>query len=365
MKNFSLLILALMVLFASCQKKSEDTTPQLTKVADYLYEITVDEYSDTIPNGMIGAATADFACSAVRNGNYYGRNLDFFISEVAEIVLHTPAREGRHASVGVSRLFQYTGEQLEAGLKPEEVGLIPWSMFDGINDAGLFCNMNVVPCSDGGLANTGTNPGKPDVYSVFLIRALLDNCATVEEAIAYINGHNLMSQPMGGFNLHFMIGDPNSNIVLEFIDNKAVITEQNIMTNFYVSLLPEYTPHADGIERYNILKEHFDEGGESMQGMWNLLRRVRYSQAYDPETKPFWRSEFSTDVPLDAPLDSVFAHPGIQRDMHNFQHYMETGEYTPEMHLWYTEHNSTYDIAGRKLWVTIHEDYDHHYEFEL
>ena len=35
------------------------------------------------------------------------------------------------------------------------------------------------------------------------------------------------------------------------------------------------------------------------------------------------------------------------------------------MGLWYTEHNSTYDIKARKLWVTVHELYDNKYEFEL
>ncbi len=368
-KYFFILATLVVAFFSSCQTKNteEAAAGKLTKVADYLYEITVDDYCDTIPNSRASLVGQDFGCSAVRNGNFYGRNLDFFVSEIAEIVVHTTAKEGRHASVGVGRLNQCTGEELEAGISPEMMNILPWGMFDGINDAGLFCNVNVAPAEDAGAPNTGTNPGKPDLVSAFLVRALLDNCANVDEAIKYINDHNIISKEVGGWYFHFMIGDPEKTVVLELIDNKAVIKEQNIMTNFYVNLLPDFTPHADGVERYDILKENYAEGGESMEGMWNLLKRVCFSQAYDPETKPFWKSEFYEGLPftIDTPLETILADSTVQLNMKNFKSYKETGKYTPEMGLWYTEHNSTYDIKGRKLWVTVHEKYDNKYEFEL
>lgn len=33
--------------------------------------------------------------------------------------------------------------------------------------------------------------------------------------------------------------------------------------------------------------------------------------------------------------------------------------------LWFTSHNSTYDIANKTLWVTIREKYEKHYDFKL
>ncbi|MCQ2245880.1 MAG: linear amide C-N hydrolase [Bacteroidaceae bacterium] len=372
-KYFPLVCLLATLLLCSCKAKTQtaevatDSVPQAVKIADYLFEITVDDYCDTVPNYLIAEAGKEFGCSAVRNGNFYGRNLDFFISEISEIVVRTTAKEGRHASVGVGRLKQMTDAEIEAGLTKELIYILPWGMFDGINDAGFFCNMNVTPMQDAGLVHTNSNPGKPDVQSTFLVRALLDNCATVDEAIEYINNHNIIGMNKGGWDLHFMIGDPEKTVVLEFIDNEAVIKEQTIMTNFFVNKLPEITPHADGLERYDILKENYAEGGESMQGMYNLLKRVRFSQAYDPETKPFWKSEYYEGMPytIDTPLETILADSKVQEGFNNFKNYKETGKYTPEMGLWYTEHNSTYDIANRKLWVTVHEDYDHHYEFAL
>lgn len=354
------------VLLGSCQTKTSETeVGKPVKIADYLWEITVDDYCDTIPNCLISHIGKEFGCSAVRNGNYYGRNLDFFISEYTEFIIHVPAKEGRHASIGVGRLENATDKDVEKGLDKKQLDILPWGMFDGINDAGLFCNMNVTPYADGG-DNPGTNPGKPDLYSSFLVRALLDNCGSVDEAIEYINNHNIIGKNMGGFNLHFMIGDPEKNVVVEFINNQPVVKEQYIMTNFYVNM-DHKTPGADGVERYDILNANYADGGKSMEGMHNLMKRVRFSLAYDPDVTPFWKSEFHENgrFAWDAPLDSVLAAPGVQSQIANFKHYKETGEYKPEWKLWFTTHTSTYDIKDRKLWITIRENYDTHYEFSL
>lgn len=360
---FSLVLFA--ALFCSCQLTDKDLV-QPEKIADYLYEITLDEYLDSVPNGAMDKATTDFGCSAVRNGNYYGRNLDFFISETSEIVVRTTAKEGRHASVGVARLFQMTDKEIDAGLTKEMLDILPWGMFDGINDAGLVCNMNVVPIEDAVVQHTSPNPGKPEINSTFLVRCLLDNCATVDEAVEYIQNHNVTGMNKGGYDLHFMIADPDKTVVVEFIDNKVVVKEQNIMTNFFLNI-DERRPKSDGIERYDILKENYDEGAQSMEGMWNLMKRVRYSLAYDPETKPFWKTEYLQGKPftIATPVDSILADSDNVEAIKNFKHYKETGEYSPEMHLWFTVHNSVYDIKARKLWVTIREKYDKHYEFQL
>lgn len=358
---------AIALFLCSCSKTQtvNEATTKPVKINDYLYEITCNKYCDTIPDVSHMAVAAEFGCSAVRNGNFYGRNLDYFVNEVAEFVVHTPATDKHHATLGICRMDGKTGKDIEAGLSEKELSLMPWAMFDGINDAGLFCNMNVVPAIDRGVF-TGTNPGKPSIASMLLVRALLDNCANVDEALAYINNHNILPFDKGGYDLHFMIGDKDNTVVVEFNENRAIITlNQNIMTNFLTFSLPVYTPHADGIERYNILKEHYNEA-TSMEGMWNLMKRVRYSQAYDPETTPFWTTEFLGEkYTIDTPKEVVLADPGIKKAIENFKIFKETGKYTEEMGLWHTTHNSVYDIENRKLWITVREDYDHRYEYQL
>ena len=335
----------------------KQTIPIPVKVTDCLYEITLSDYPSEAPDHNPADFSNEAHCSSVRNGIYYGRNMDFLISEIPTFVVHTTAAPGRHATMGICRVPNVTDRDIEAGLTDEQLTKLPWIMYDGINDAGLFCNVNVTPAADCGIPHTSPNPGKPDITNTFLIRALLDNCASVEEAVEYVNNHNVkrgtLSNGLEAWDLHYMIGDSQRTVVLEFLDNKAVFKDNEIMTNFFVNLLPEYTPNADGIERYNILKEHYAEGGESMEGMWNLMRSVRYSQAYDPATEPFWNSEFHAEP------------EEIQVDIDNFRNFKETGHYTPEMGLWRTEHNSVYNVADKILWVTIHEDYDNRYEFRF
>lgn len=363
MKKSVLFMAAAAALLPSCKPNIQ----QPVKIADYLWEVTVNDYDSEVPNHLESLTGTEFSCSAVRNGNYYGRNLDFFVSEVAEVVVHTPAKENRHASVGVGRLLTMTDEDLAKGLTAEQLSLLAWGMIDGINDAGLFCNMNVTPYCDSGIPHTSPNPELPEVYCGFLLRALLDNCGSVDEAIEYVNSHNVTGMKKGGFDLHFMIGDPEKTVVLEFIDNKPVFGEHKIMTNFLVNKLPEFTPHADGIERYNILTEHYDEGA-TMEGMYNLLKRVKFSQCYDPETTPFWKSEYTgenTGRTIDSTVEEVLADPSVQKNIEEFKNFKETGYYTKEMGLWFTEHNSTYDIANKTLWVTVRENYDQYFEFSL
>lgn len=365
MKKYSnSLVLWAMTALMVCSCAKNETTSEPVKVADYLYELTLENYCDTMPNELAMKMGTEFGCSAVRSGNFYGRNLDYFISEVPEFVVHTTAAEGRHATVGVCRLEGLTDEMVKQGLSKEQLDILPWSMMDGVNDAGLVCNVNVVPIEDCGNRKP-TNPGKPVMSSTLAVRAMLDNCANVDEAIEFLQNHSVVPFDKGGFDLHFMVADPDKTVIVEFVDDSMVVMTDSIMTNFLVCSLPDITPHGEGVERYQILKENLAEAG-SMQGMWNLLKRARYSQTYDIDLNPFWVSEFAGKNIVNTMLaDSIKANPIVRENCDKFKAFMETGKYDPKDGLWHTTHNSTYDIAKRALWVTVHEDYDNHYEFTL
>lgn len=371
-KFFALALMAMAMVFTAYSKdddskgKTTAAVSQPVKVADYLWEITLDDYAPSMPEKYIGQIGAEFGCSAVRNGNFYGRNLDFFINETAEVVVHVPAKEGRHASIGVASVLQKTDADLAKGLTDDEKSALAWGLYDGINDAGLVCNMNVVPYEDGG-DTPGTNPGKPDILNSLLVRPLLDNCATVDEAINYLNDHNIIGKNLGGFNVHYMIADPKKNVVVEFINNKIVVQEHYIMTNYHLNM-PEKTHNADGVERYAILIEHYAEGGESMQGMYNLMQRVRFSLAYDPDVKPFWKSEWHEGgkYSWDEDESVILADPNVQYQLTQYKNFIDTGEYNLKDGLWWTTHNTIYDISTKKMWVTIREQYSKKpYEFKL
>ena len=109
-----ILIACTVIAFAltGCNKKTE-----VTKVTDYLYEYEADGYGTEAPvlpdNGL-----AEIFCSSVRNGNFYGRNLDFKINEICEFVVRTRATaERKHASIGVANpvFLDITNEAVAAG----------------------------------------------------------------------------------------------------------------------------------------------------------------------------------------------------------------------------------------------------------
>lgn len=69
--------------FSALASAADFTAPK--KLDDYLYYI---EYTDYKPDLTTGEnIKLGFACSAVRNGNFYGRNFDLDYADVPELLL--------------------------------------------------------------------------------------------------------------------------------------------------------------------------------------------------------------------------------------------------------------------------------------
>ena len=357
----------------------------VAKVAEYLYEYEADDYGTEAPAAILtDNGPVSFGCSAVRNGNFYGRNLDLGISETCEFVVRTNATaERKHASIGVANtcFSNITEDMVQAGLSEEQLKFIPWMTMDGINDAGLVCNINVVNMYDiEKNMHAHTNPGKSQIMVMNLVRALLDNCGSVAEAKELIAGHDITPIPaeLGEmWDGHIMIADADNTVIVEFTGEEGAevkYVETNIMTNFYNYLYEAagaYPPHACGVERYEILKANYDKSG-TMQGMWELMKKVQYTQAYKESTEPFWCSEYYDVIPSfdEHPREYWTKEKILEQEMpaievEAYKVYEKTSGYDPELNLWFTAHNSTYDIANRSLWVTVREKYENHYEFKL
>ncbi len=367
---------------------------KVTKIADYLYEYTAEGYSTEAPSELLfdDGPVPIFGCSAVRNGNFYGRNLDFNINEICEFVVRTKATETRpHASIGVANtcFLNITNDMVKAGLSEKLLKYIPWMTLDGINDAGLVCNINVVNAADTKKnPHKPTNEGAPQIMVMQLVRALLDNCGSVAQAKTYIESHDIREIPTT-WDGHIMVADPKETMIVEFTGEKGnevkfVVQEQMIMTNFYNHLFKEenflrdrsinnFPKHSCGMERYFILSDNYATGN-SMQGMWDLLKSVRYTQSYDTSVDPFWCSEYydTPKIPTfdDHPMsywtkEKVLAEEKPKKEVEAYKKYAATGEYNEEDGLWFTSHNSTYDIANKALWVTVREKYKDVYKFEL
>lgn len=372
MKKYKLIVLVVLIgiLISGCIKVEHGKSfYNLKHVAPYLYEVTFDDYKwdedlETVTN------VDDFGCSSVKNGNFYGRNFDFVYNDIPEFIIKVKANENRHSSIGVGYVSEVHEEENIKEKYSDRINLLPNATMDGINDAGVICSDNVVPKNDT-VPITGTNPEGEKLHISLIVRYVLDNASSADDAIKLLEERNIYGDLGEEYNLHFMIADKDKTYIVEFIDNKMVAKlktgNEQIMTNYYVNL-DYYTEHSAGIERYNILKENYEESS-SFEGMWNLLQRVRYTNAYTYYKVSEWYSEFLTQSQIELLNDDSFrteAKANFDNIKNNY--WMNIGQNNrkqPDISYWITTHNSTYDIENRKLRVTVQEDYNIFYEYKL
>ncbi|MCQ2336713.1 MAG: linear amide C-N hydrolase [Paludibacteraceae bacterium] len=382
----TIIFICLATLLCACKKNDSPNrgTKGVTFIADYLYYMNPIDYGTMPPADILRLpilkSSVKFGCSSVRNGDFYGRNLDVNINEICEFVIRTKATDTRHASIAIANptIVEVTADMITSGLNDEILRFIPWMTMDGINDAGLVCNINVVNMSDLETHHSHTHKGLPEIMVMHLPRFILDNCGSVDEALSTIDKYDItpMLGPLGGgWDGHLMIADENKTVIVEFLEGDTKVTETNIMTNFYnyqYALTGEYPLHGCGIERYKILSDNYNSGN-SMEGMWNLMKMVQYTKTYSLETDPFWCSEYY-DVVWDEDgnqgntswtKEEILAEPVPQIEMVAYQIYKDTGIYDPENNLWHTTHNSVFNIKTKELWVTVHEKYGYIHKFKL
>ena len=129
---------------------------------------------------------------------------------------------------------------------------------DGCNEAGLAISLlkltkNQVHQDD---------PNKKNITSSIMMKAVLDYCKNVEEAVDFLNKYNLHDM-VEGSSLHYLIADSQGNsVIIEYIDNKMLTIKPYeietvkylYLTNFYLKK-PIGPGNENGLDRYLILKE--------------------------------------------------------------------------------------------------------------
>ncbi|MBQ8692573.1 MAG: hypothetical protein IJ520_05440, partial [Synergistaceae bacterium] len=176
------------------------TAPE--KLANYLYYI---DYADYTPDFAIGDNIKQgFACSAVRNGNFYGRNLDLDYADVPEFVIKVAAKEGRYASIGMAAMFDIKSSNVDK-LSDAQLLALPNMTFDGINENGVAMNSNVVPAVDLDFATlVSTNYGKPRIHVLAVVRYVLDYAKSAAHGVELLKNMDIYGG-YGSWGLHWML----------------------------------------------------------------------------------------------------------------------------------------------------------------
>lgn len=231
-------------------------------------------------------ACCSFACTTPEGNHIFGRNYDHLTTD--PLIFYCEPKGG-YASIGLTDL----GIVNMAGpSKTKEPGSLygraflrvsPLLISEGINEAGLGVSMLSLDYKD-----MSQNTGKTGLYLPVASRAMLDKCATVDEAIALLKSYDIKT--MAGRSFHLFITDKSGrSVVAEWIDNELVITESDAVTNFYMSD-PDHKPCS----RYDTIKARLNETGKVMSYREAMTLLMDASQNYD-DIKTQWSCVYDLD----------------------------------------------------------------------
>lgn len=213
--------------------------------------------------------------------------------------------QGRNAVIGTAgSLSALSNEIVDSMVYMDEFKVLPFFMQDGINEHGLFAEMNVVPTTENPNFPTIPTVEKRDSMCVImLVRYILDNFDTVDNAVEYLQNYveiyTTQSLQDKNYEVHIMLADPDKTVVIEFIDGEIVVINSDKSTNFHLwntAFLPDggvYTMadaaegnypsslgienYGSGLERWNILNA---ANVTDIEGMKAAMNSVLYSKTY-------------------------------------------------------------------------------------
>lgn len=344
----------------------------LTKISDYFYSINYDAIDyDAGADYCIRFQPNLGDCSSVYKNGIYGRNYDWYYDNSISFLVKTSNKYVRHSSIGIGAIAQLDKFLTEETNWNDFYAALPNLMLDGINDAGVVCNTNVTATGDYGIT-TGTNPQKESMCILMIVRYILDNADSVDNAIELLHEKNWWAPQSSALNseLHFMIGDATKSCVVEFINNKIEIIENApAMTNFYLYnvnfnqdgsvytpatqtdtknaiITNNVTPYGCGLERYNTIIANL-ENVEDKQDMIDLMQSLYYTNAYTAEPdESTWYTEMVGVKGLTVISTPEEYAPIFQK---TYEQYINRNRNNKET--WQTVHMVVYDI--NELTATI------------
>lgn len=367
---------------------------KIRRLGDYIYETWFDslDYGYAANYYEKNLDIPQMGCTSVRKGSLYGRNLDWTYDDSAEFVVHV---NYPYKFVGVAGGIKGLEDwYVKKGTPDARYKLIPFQVYDGINEYGVVANMNVVPGTDVGL----NGPSIPEtcelekIAAPSLVSYILNHFETAKSAVEFIRDfasvYFTTTTHKMGYELHYMVADKDNTYCLEFINEHAVITDisdKPIMTNFYLNdvifnddgsvYTPEtqyggfnaidfnhITPYGSGLERYNWVRDNIDSiyYTEDMQAFMEMLK---YTEAYTnglDSIMLYWYTEFAGINGLTC-ANKIEDYIPVVANAHN--KYYNRSRKTAET--WHTVHTSVYDMDICKLYLNVQEDYETVYEFGL
>lgn len=256
---------------------------------------------------QVKISLGDFGCASISAANtedcggmIFGRNYDW--NDCSIMIVHTKPKNGYESistcclsHLGLDRDWQPSNKFSADAIA---LGIIYVPM-DGMNEKGLY----IADLMAGDREQTAQERGKTSVTTTDAIRLVLDRAATVDEAIAILENHDMHS--VIGAAHHFAISDnTGKSVVVEWAENQMYVTETKILTNHYTSDSPKKddgtNPQTDNSRlRFNELKRIGEENNYQMNEVQirDALKTIRANQySVSGEELTAWSAVFEPNA---------------------------------------------------------------------
>lgn len=209
---------------------------------------------------MPNPAHGGFACSTFNaktpEGQYIlGRNFDYKKAPCA-VCWTAPEKCYRSVSIIDTTFFIHGTDHftLKKSKKHQRVLGAPYMAMDGINEKGFSIAVLEIKTKA-----TKQSTGKKPIITTVAIRAALDKCATVDEAIELFASYDMHDSIF--INYHYQLADAEGNsAIIEYVNNEMHVIRQEkkddclALTNYF---LTEGGDNHDGrgYDRYSRIKK--------------------------------------------------------------------------------------------------------------
>ncbi len=225
------------------------------EVVSYIVSSMINGAGDLIFQGN------PFGCSTIAAVNdkdeyLFGRNFDWYNCEALIVESYPDDAYASISTVNTDFIRQGAGAA-SAAFSVDSIMTIAslYAPIDGMNEKGLAVSVNMIQDSD----TIAQDSDLPDITTTTAVRMLLNKAASVDEAVALLKEYDLHAS--FGFMVHLAVADAKGNsAVIEYVNQKMIVTKTPVVTNFYLSEGEKYgIGTSQSQERYETLINTLDD----------------------------------------------------------------------------------------------------------
>lgn len=225
-------------------------------IADAVVFLQKKIHTAVLPNPAHGGfACSTFNAKSPEGDHLFARNFDYKAAPCA--VCWTAPENGYKSVAVIDTTFFIHGTKymsLKNAKSHQRVMGAPFMAMDGMNEKGFSIGVLEIKSKA-----TKQETGKKPIITTVAIRAALDKCATVDEAIALFEQYDMHDSLF--INYHYQLADAEGNsAIIEYVNNKMHVIRQKekyenlALTNYF---LTEGGDNHDGrgYDRYSRIKK--------------------------------------------------------------------------------------------------------------